>query len=119
MSALGTVEQWTDSLGRPSLRRLDGTTECPECGKEVQLWAETVEWTEDGKPSDYGPPEGICCGLLLMDDGEFLQCFVLPVFDERSCRKCGCTDDCACPGGCWWVGEDLCSACAGEALDLA
>ena len=33
------------------------------------------------------------------------------VFDERKCRICGCTDDNACPGGCYWVEEDLCSAC--------
>jgi hypothetical protein len=30
---------------------------------------------------------------------------------ERVCRVCGCTDLRACAGGCWWVGEDLCSAC--------
>lgn len=29
----------------------------------------------------------------------------------RTCRVCGCTDDHACPGGCSWVEEDLCSAC--------
>lgn len=27
------------------------------------------------------------------------------------CRVCGCTDDRACPGGCWWVEPDLCSQC--------
>ncbi|MDR2054254.1 MAG: hypothetical protein LBQ10_00045 [Desulfovibrio sp.] len=27
------------------------------------------------------------------------------------CRKCGCTDEAACPGGCSWVEKDLCSAC--------
>jgi hypothetical protein len=32
----------------------------------------------------------------------------------RKCRGCGCTDDLACPGGCYWVEEDLCSACAKE-----
>jgi hypothetical protein len=32
----------------------------------------------------------------------------------RRCRVCGCTDDRACPGGCWWVDADLCSACAGD-----
>ena len=31
----------------------------------------------------------------------------------QTCRKCRCTDDRACPGGCFWVEEDLCSACAG------
>lgn len=29
----------------------------------------------------------------------------------RRCRHCGCTDLQACPGGCWWVGPDECSAC--------
>ncbi len=30
------------------------------------------------------------------------------------CRVCGCTDDAACEGGCYWVDETetLCSACA-------
>ena len=34
----------------------------------------------------------------------------------RSCRVCGCTDNCACPGGCYWVEKDLCSNCK-EMLD--
>jgi hypothetical protein len=33
-----------------------------------------------------------------------------------ACRECGCTAYCACThedlGACWWVEEDLCSACA-------
>lgn len=31
--------------------------------------------------------------------------------EKRKCRICGCTDDKACPGGCYWVGRDLCSKC--------
>jgi hypothetical protein len=31
----------------------------------------------------------------------------------RSCRICDCTDDEPCPGGCHWVGPDLCSSCEG------
>jgi hypothetical protein len=30
----------------------------------------------------------------------------------RTCRVCGCTDDHACEGGCYWVEADLCSKCA-------
>jgi hypothetical protein len=30
---------------------------------------------------------------------------------DRICRACGCTDDTACLGGCYWVAEDLCSQC--------
>ena len=31
----------------------------------------------------------------------------------RRCRVCGCTDDRACEGGCYWIEADLCSRCAG------
>lgn len=30
----------------------------------------------------------------------------------RACRKCGCTTESGCAGGCWWVEADLCSGCA-------
>lgn len=40
-------------------------------------------------------------------------------FEEKSaarhCRVCNCTDAQACPGGCSWVGPDLCSACEADA----
>jgi hypothetical protein len=31
--------------------------------------------------------------------------------DERECLICACTDARACPGGCVWVSDRLCSAC--------
>jgi len=33
--------------------------------------------------------------------------------DVAICKRCGCTDECACPGGCTWVTPacDLCSCC--------
>jgi hypothetical protein len=37
------------------------------------------------------------------------------VYCPGSCRRCGCTDDRACQtedGPCFWVEDDLCSACA-------
>ncbi|MEG0854567.1 MAG: AAA family ATPase [Angelakisella sp.] len=30
----------------------------------------------------------------------------------KKCRVCGCTNDHACPGGCYWVETNLCSRCA-------
>ena len=39
----------------------------------------------------------------------------LSIARVRSCRTCGCTDDRSCrtaSGPCYWVEEDLCSACA-------
>jgi len=41
----------------------------------------------------------------------------LPVdgfYVETYCRRCGCTDSAGCDDGCWWVEEDLCSACADD-----
>lgn len=40
--------------------------------------------------------------------------------DVAACRVCGCTEDAACAGGCWWVPDptmagDLCSTCAARA----
>lgn len=31
---------------------------------------------------------------------------------KRVCRECGCTEDNACEGPCYWVELDLCSACS-------
>ena len=30
---------------------------------------------------------------------------------ERTCRICGCTQNNACKGGCFWVEDNLCSKC--------
>jgi hypothetical protein len=38
--------------------------------------------------------------------------------DLQICAFCGCTDEVACPGGCSWVQEDVCSACAPNAHPL-
>lgn len=31
--------------------------------------------------------------------------------DGPACEGCGCTEDNACEGGCWWVAPRLCSQC--------
>jgi hypothetical protein len=36
----------------------------------------------------------------------------------QRCRSCGCSNLSACPGGCWWVEDDLCSSCA-AGVDVA
>ena len=44
--------------------------------------------------------------------------------DETSCFVCGCTDQVACPGGCWWAADDedhlqdVCSRCVELRDDL-
>ena len=46
--------------------------------------------------------------------GRFRDTALTPPAKVRTCRVCGCTDEHACPGGCSWVQEDLCSACQEE-----
>lgn len=60
--------------------------------------------------------EGLAGGALVlllaylgMRCGDWL--YSRHMMKERVCRYCGCTDARACPGGCWWVSEDECSAC--------
>jgi len=36
-----------------------------------------------------------------------------------TCVGCGCADDAACIGGCWWAAPGLCSRCARQAADVA
>ena len=36
------------------------------------------------------------------------------IVDEQKCRICGCTENNACEGGCYWVEDDLCSKCVGK-----
>lgn len=48
--------------------------------------------------------------LLTMPAGVWDGAAMVPA--PRTCRVCGCTDDDACEGGCWWVDADLCSACS-------
>lgn len=32
---------------------------------------------------------------------------------DAACFMCGCTDSVGCDEGCYWVGPELCSVCAG------
>jgi hypothetical protein len=44
-----------------------------------------------------------------------------PATGKLICEGCGCTDEVACPGGCYWVSHKppVCSACADTSGDLA
>jgi hypothetical protein len=52
-----------------------GLADCPTCGKEIELVADTESWTFDdmsGKwlHQDYSPAIGACCGNLIVDSFE-------------------------------------------------
>lgn len=37
----------------------------------------------------------------------------------QKCRVCGCTQERACPGGCYWVESDLCSSCVQDQIEIS
>ncbi|RJX17688.1 MAG: hypothetical protein C4575_12655 [Desulforudis sp.] len=56
-----------------------------------------------------------------IDNVEWVEVATLrhtPLVANATCRVCGCTDDLACPGGCYWVEQNLCSRCA-EEMEMA
>lgn len=72
-----------------------------------------AEGIVDGEPDIVGLEERqlIIVFKALKSKFEFLK--------EKKCRVCGCTDIEACPGGCYWVEDDLCSECVetGEEIE--
>jgi len=47
------------------------------------------------------------------------RCLAAAILRIRCCHSCGCTDTQPCEEGCWWMTDDLCSACAEKrGLDL-
>lgn len=83
----------------------------------------------DGRPKFRVLPEGARCGNCgrfrecYPDQSETPGCFewgsgqpaAPPPIAERRCAVCGCTEEHACPGGCYWVLPNLCSQCAAKA----
>lgn len=49
----------------------------------------------------------------MMEVEDWARDVLLGVANVPRCRVCRCTDDNPCEGGCWWVADDLCSACEG------
>lgn len=86
------------------------------------LWA-VAGWMEANDET----PAGVM--VLTIDDDGVMRRWFAPgadgqplgawtLVEEReappTCRLCGCTDLHACPEGCVWVTDDLCSACVAE-----
>lgn len=91
---------------------------CPD--PEEEEYDDGLDALEDGGPRETDDVVCDVCGMPLtgednqVNDGICRQCREAPVVDEgAACRICGCTDDNACDGGCWWVDTSpLCSTCA-------
>lgn len=67
-----------------------------------------------------GPGEGarvMLVGPVVLDPTEavrFAFALLARVKRDPVCSVCGCSDACACPGGCYWHEVDLCSVCASK-----
>lgn len=57
------------------------------------------------------------CHALFVAALELHEKTVYWLVDDAQCCVCGCTEDCACDNGCWWIEDDemrdRCSNCAG------
>lgn len=49
-----------------------------------------------------------------LDPAAVLRVLAPEILEIAVCRDCGCTDITACDEGCYWVAENLCSACAAK-----
>lgn len=72
----------------------------------------------DNVPGEPSKSEGVVDTVIrLLDDKYKPEESSENITEEAKCRVCGCTWDNACQGGCYWVEEDLCSACVEKADD--
>lgn len=87
---------------------------CLRCDAEFPLPAEDAHMSDGAvmlAPEVYRLADG---AVVVGDDVYYCQeCGP----NVHVCAKCGCTDELACPGGCSWVSETLCSACSEEERD--
>ena len=115
---------------RPMSISIDPVGHCPCCGLDVYRVSSRATGFEEGFATgteDDAIVHPRCNALGLPDpEGEYPGgCIPIegcaewmePPPAER-CRECACTEDRACPTGCWWVEEPkdgkpgLCSRCA-------
>jgi hypothetical protein len=102
-----TRVQW----GAPDARR---TEICSYCGDELaEDSVPLIIWNKDGWCAEFCDHCQATWWGCSWDEGPVRPRHEREVLGAvRSCRGCGCTEARACSGGCHWVAEDLCSACA-------
>jgi len=93
----------------PGKWRLTAEDVTPLPGAEIGYYCRVCGIIEEAN-SDGSLPEGWT--ERKYEDGSCFLCSECK--DEQVCRICGCTNEHPCDGGCYWVEEDLCSACEGK-----
>lgn len=80
--------------------------------KKVEWWLDTGKAGEIYKDDFYVDDNATEEEIEEMAREEAFNCISWGYeVEEQRCRVCGCTWNNACPGGCYWVEEDLCSKC--------
>lgn len=91
---------WRDS--KPDLTNLT---------KALEDALKGIAWKDDAQVARHFTEKR----LVAQGRDECVLVEIVPLGAIRSCRKCGCSDDEACPDGpCGWVDTDLCSACVAK-----
>jgi hypothetical protein len=86
---MNTEEAWAwvtrqeqDAAGYEQRQRCVALIECSHCKRTVELVAETIRWAPRAEGRwrhvAYGPPMGVCCDRLYLDD---------PVVGVRTFRR--------------------------------
>lgn len=89
---------------------------CPSCRPAWRRWYHQQEHIKkrikEGKKKrgETGFPSAH--RLKAKAKREYARRYQMPDTSAWRCTRCGCTERVACPGGCWWVGKELCSSCA-------
>jgi hypothetical protein len=97
----GTIELKRFKKGEPASLSLKAKIDNNEIHRD-----DTCDDPNAGKQLVYQLVAGVEQHARTEDSGELEH-----QADDGVCRVCGCTDDHACPGGCFWVEPDLCSRC--------
>ena len=91
---------------------------CPECHFvfENPDKEEACMCLPEGKTCNDCAHYARCKGLGVIRQEPQRACDWWPIrfVQAKQCRVCGCSEYNACPGGCYWVEEDLCSQCVGK-----
>lgn len=117
-------------------RKKEAKEPAPRCKTEPWKMVRTrraVSATKITVAGDFVHEDGVLEGVpagyyVLRIDGDYApvdpETFHRDYYTDRlaggvCCIVCGCTEDDACPGGCSWAANGLCSACARTLLARA
>lgn len=101
---------WTCPVGHATECHFPSTCEEAQCGH----LAAAMEIDELPESGDAGLDDAIAIAedeAYAVDRAEAERQRRIAAGAEHACAACGCSESCACPGGCVWATPTLCSRC--------